>query len=263
MASLLKLFISLNSNFPHGVLEKSSHKILMCGLSLTLSCPAGQNLGASNLNQSLPLQHGQSQEFSGRIHGECHGLYRSISLLLRNDLAFVVIFTGISFIFCGGQICDARPHRSCKLILIPTITSRSCTTSVQHQPAFKACACCAAFPSGAENHSEPKAGVAGWPAAGQLHHQNYGSSFDNLFMPEAAGVRYGVPQTQENFPKHHPSSAVVGQSAPYLTVQCGKFTAPVQREARHLQQDGPQHSMAAWNQHGSRHSFDAPPPSKV
>lgn len=99
---------------------------------------------------------------------------------------------------------------------------------------------------GTEVRRTPKQGVPHWPAETQLQTQNYGSSFDSLFGPaEPERVRYGVPQQQSSFP----NKASVGQAGqPFLTVQCGKFTAPVQREARQLHQE--------WAQQGHRHSFD-------
>ena len=92
----------------------------------------------------------------------------------------------------------------------------------------------------------PKPAATHWPAEPQLQPQSYGSSFEGLFGPaEPERVRYGVPQEQGSFPDR----AIVGQAGhPLLTVQCGKFTAPVQREARQLHQE--------WAQQGNRHSFD-------
>lgn len=101
--------------------------------------------------------------------------------------------------------------------------------------------------------------------------QEYGSSFDNLFAPAAAELRYGVPHAQGTFPKQAPRLATVGQPAPYLTVQCGKFTAPVQREARGQRegrqqqnhQASLQQDMGGWNQQGGHHSYEITRSAKV
>lgn len=70
-------------------------------------------------------------------------------------------------------------------------------------------------------------------AASQQPQQGYGSSFDNLFaLTEPAGLRYGMPQAHSGQPAPTIAVASVGQSAaPFLTVQCGRFSAPVQRDA--------------------------------
>ena len=74
-----------------------------------------------------------------------------------------------------------------------------------------------------------------------------------------------MPQSQGDFQKQAASTAAIGQgSAPYLTVQCGKFTAPVQREGRHMPQELLQQnmgSMGSWTQ--NRHSFEDPRSTKV
>lgn len=100
--------------------------------------------------------------------------------------------------------------------------------------------------AGTELRQAPKSASSHWAAEPQLGSQSYGSSFDSLFATaKPEGARYGVPQSQSSFPKQ----ATVGQSGhPLLTVQCGKFTAPVQREARQLHQE--------WNQQSHRQSFD-------
>lgn len=74
-----------------------------------------------------------------------------------------------------------------------------------------------------------------WGNSQQLHQQCFGSSFDNLFaLAQPAGLRYGVPQAHSGQTAAAPANAtasVCQSSAPFLTVQCGRFNAPVQREA--------------------------------
>lgn len=111
--------------------------------------------------------------------------------------------------------------------------------------------------------------AAQWSNSHQLPPLPYGPGLDNLFgSAEAAGVRFGMPQPQGNFPKQSASTATVGQPMlPYLTVQCGRFTAPVQRDALSLHQGPISQDIDNWGanqeQGHHRHHFDEQRSSKV